>query len=191
MAIIHIDKKTSDKSMSDYETMRESKVAYNYINDILENSEIRMDTESVKEMKNALEILDMMYSGAYSNIKNNELKKEQLITDACCKNCNNQLLISDNIDYSYQCEKCDENFYDFEAISDSVWYREEKKEHLELPSSFNLDLSFDKDNEIVYIGTESSSGAKYKCSNADEFIKDVEMYCNNYLTYEEEKEVEL
>ena len=133
----------------------------------------------------------MMYSGAYSNIKNNELKKEQLITDACCKNCNNQLLVSDNIDYSYQCEECDENFYDFEAISDSVWYREEKKEHLELPSSFNLDISFDKDNEIVYIGTESSSGAKYNCSNADEFIKDVEMYCNNYLTYEEEKEVEL
>lgn len=64
MSIIHIDKKTSDKSMSDYETMRESKVAYNYISDILENSEIRMDTESVKEMRNALEILDMMYSGA-------------------------------------------------------------------------------------------------------------------------------
>ena len=43
MAIIHIDKKTSDKSMSDYETMRESKVAYNYIKSGLIDS-IRIST---------------------------------------------------------------------------------------------------------------------------------------------------
>lgn len=189
MAIIHIDKKTSDLSMSDYETMREAKVAYNYIHDLLENSEIRMDTESVKEMKNAMEILDIMYSGAYSNIENKN--KEQLITNACCKNCKDYLLVSDNIDYSYQCENCDENFYDFEVISDSVWYKDEKKEHYELPSSFDLEICFDKDEEIVYIGTETSSGAKYKCKNADDFIKDLEIYCNNYLIYDEEKEVEL
>ena len=47
MSMMILDKKTSDLSMNDYETMREAKVAYNYINDILENSEFRM--YSVKE----------------------------------------------------------------------------------------------------------------------------------------------
>ena len=191
MSVLIIDKKTSDKSMNNFETLRETKVAYNYINDILKNSEIRMDTESVKEMKNALDILDMIYSGAYSNIKNNDLRKEQLKTDACCKNCHNHLLVSDNIDYSYQCEECDENFYDFETITDNVWYKDEKKKHLQLPSSFYLEAEFDKDNKRIWISTENSSGAEYDCENADDFAKAMEIYCNNYLTYDYEKEDEL
>lgn len=35
MSMMILDKKTSGLSMNDYETMREAKVAYNYINDIL------------------------------------------------------------------------------------------------------------------------------------------------------------
>ena len=62
MSIMIMDKKTSDLSMSDFETMREAKVAYNYINDILENSEIRMDTQTAKELENSLEILGDIYS---------------------------------------------------------------------------------------------------------------------------------
>lgn len=190
MSIMVIDKKISDKSMSNYETLRESKVAYNYIDDILQNSEIRMDTNTVEELKNAMDILDDLYSAAYSNLSDPNRKK-QLITDACCKNCDTSLLISDNINYSYQCEKCDENFYDFEAITDNVWYRDEKKNHNELNDDFDLQVAFDKEQKLVYIGTENSSGVKYACENMDELLKDVEMYCDNYLCLEEEKEVEL
>lgn len=189
MSIMIMDKKTSDLSMSNFETMRETKVAYNYINDILENSEIRMDTETAKELENSLDILEDLYNVAYSNIRNDKNREVQLITDACCKDCNNHLLVSDKIEYSYQCENCDENFYDFEAIGDNIWYKDEKKEHLKLPSSFFVEVEYDKDEEIVYIALENSSGAKYACKNADEFVKAMEFYCNNYLTYNEEMEV--
>lgn len=185
MGIMILDKKTSDLSMSDFETMRESKVAYDYINDILENSEVRMDSVTSKELENSLEILENIYSVAYSCLESSD-RKHQLLTDACCKNCNNNLLISENIKYSYQCLDCDENFYDFEVLGDNVWYKDKRKEHLALPSSFNLEIRFDKEKKMFYIGTESSSGTKYGCTNMDEFFKGVELYCNNYLNYNEE-----
>ena len=191
MSVLVIDKKESDKSMSNFETLREAKVAYNYIQDILNNSEIRMDIITAKELENATDILSDLYYGAYLNIKENSNRKMQLETDCQCKNCKNPLLISDNIEYTYQCENCDENFYDFEAIGDNIWYKDEKKEHLKLPSSFNLDIEFDKDEKMIWISSENGSGAKYACENADEFAKAVEFYCNNYLAYDYEKGDEL
>lgn len=189
MSIMIIDKKTSDLSMSNYETMRETKVAYNYISDILENSEIRMDTETAKELENSLDILNDLYDAVYSSLKSSD-REHQLLTDACCKNCNNQLLISDNIKYSYQCLECDENFFDFEVIGDNVWYKDDKKEHLPLPNSFSINVDYDKEDETVWIGFESGAGAKYHCENADDFAKAMEFYCNNYLTYDKELENE-
>lgn len=179
-----IDKKMSNKSMSDFETLRESKVAYEYILDILESSEIRMNTIDANQLRNSMEVLNNIYSCAYNNLDNPN-KKELLITDACCKNCNNNLLISDNINYSYQCLECDENFYDFEAISNDVWYKDEKKEHNLLPSSFDIYVSFYKNDKKVYIGSDCGSGAKYDCNNSDEFVEAMKIYCNNYLTSEE------
>lgn len=188
MSIMIMDKKTSDLSMSNFETMREAKVAYNYINDILENSEIRMDTQTAKELENSLEILGDIYNAAHSNLEAPD-KEEQLLTDACCKNCDNKLFISENIEYSYQCLECDENFYDFEAIGDSIWYKDEKKEHLPLPNSFSINVEYNKDDKSIWIGSEDGSGAEYSCENADDFVKKMETYCNNYLTYNEEMEV--
>ncbi len=189
MSIMILDKKTSNLSMSNYETMREAKVAYNYINDILENSEVRMDSETAKELENSLEILGDIYNAAYSYLESPD-RKHQLQTDACCKNCKNNLFISENIEYSYQCLECDENFYDFEAIGNNVWYKEEKKEHLLLPNSFSINVEYDKDEKTIWIGPEDGSGAKYTCDNADDFAKSIEFYCNNYLTNDEELEVD-
>lgn len=191
MSTITIDKKTSNLSMNEFETMRESKVAYEYILDILQNSDIRMDTESANELRNAMEVLECIYGFAYQNIKDDKNKEEQLLTDVCCKDCKGNLLISDNIDYSYQCENCDENYYDFETESKEVWYKDTMKKHLELPSSFSLDIAYDKDKSLLYIGTEDSSGTKYTCKNLDDLTKDVEIYCEDYLVDYIEKGEEL
>ncbi len=189
MSMMILDKKTSDLSMNDYETMREAKVAYNYINDILENSEVRMDSETAKELENSLEILGYIYSAAHSCLESPD-REHQLLTDACCKNCNNNLFISENIEYSYQCLDCDENFYDFETNGDNVWYDDKTKEHLPLSNSFNINVEYDKNEKTVWIGSEDGSGATYHCKNADDFAKNMEFYCNNYLSYDEELEVE-
>lgn len=177
--------------MSDYELLKATKIAYNYINDILESSEVELDVKKVNKLSDVTEILSRLYDVAYSNIENDKNKGEQLVTNACCKDCNNNLLISDNVDYSYQCKICDENYYDFEVITDNVWYEDKRKEYFNLPSSFRLDIYFDKDKELIYIGTENSSGVKYKCNDTKDFIKNMEIYCDNYLSLDDEKEVEL
>lgn len=181
MSIIKIGNNALNKSMSDFEKLRESKVAYEYILDILESLETRIDTTTAKELRKSMKILNDIYRCAYNNLENSN-KKEQLITDACCKNCNDNLLISDNIDYSYQCVNCDENFYNFEAISNDIWYKDVKKEHNLLPSSFDIQVSFDKNNNKVYIEAENHFKIKYDCKSFDEFVEAIEIYCNNYLT---------
>lgn len=181
MSTITIEKKISDLSMSEFETMRESKVAYEYILDILQNSVIRLDTKSANELRNSMEILELMYEFAYQNIKEDKNKEEQLLTDICCKNCKNNLLISDNIDYSYQCENCDENYYGFETEEKEAWYKDTSRKHLDLSSSFSLELAYNKDANLLYMGTENSSGTKYSCENLDDLLKNIEAYCEDYL----------
>lgn len=177
--------------MSDYELLKATKITYNYIEDILKNSEVELDVNKVNKISDITEILNQLYDIAYSNIENDKNKEEQLVTDACCKDCNNNLLISDNIDYSYQCKICDENYYAFEAITDNIWYEDERKEYLKLPSSFRLDIYYDKNKGLMYIGTENSSGVKYQCNDTKDFIKNIGIYCDNYLSFDDEKEVEL
>lgn len=76
MSTMTIDEKTSNLSMNEFETMRESKVAYEYILDILQNSVVRMDIVSANELRNAMEVLECIYESAYQNIKNNKNKEE-------------------------------------------------------------------------------------------------------------------
>lgn len=47
----------------------------------------------------------------------------------------------------------------------------------ELADDFNLDISFDKEEGNVIIGTDSSSGATYKCKT----IEDLKIAFNSYL----------
>ncbi len=128
MSILVIDRKTVDESISNRETLREAKVAYEYINSILKYSDVRMDKETVKELENATDILKDLYECTYSTTYDNEDKKEQLLTDCSCPDCHNQLSVSDLIDYSYTCNNCDKNLYDFEVDSEKVWYLEETRE---------------------------------------------------------------
>lgn len=121
MSILVVDKKIEDKSISDYETLKKAKISYKGINDILKFSNIRMDTETVKELDNAVNILKDLYEIVYSTIKNNPKEHIDLQLGTKCPDCNDNLCISDLADYSYLCQSCDKNFYDFE-VNDKVWY---------------------------------------------------------------------
>lgn len=107
--------------MNNLKILGKTKISYENIIEIIQNNDINNKlNNSLHIIKNNLKDL---YNQTYSNMLN-----EELTTDACCRNCNNNLLISDNIEYSYQCTECDENFYDFEVDVDEVWYKKDSKE---------------------------------------------------------------
>lgn len=121
MSILIIDKKIEDKSISNFETLKKAKISYEGINDILKFSNIRMDTETSKELDNAVDILKDLYEIVYSAIKNDPKEHIDLQLGTKCPDCDDNLYISDLADYSYLCQNCDKNFYDFE-VDDKVWY---------------------------------------------------------------------
>lgn len=151
MSVLVIDKKTSDKSISNFEVLRETKVAYEYINNILKYSDIRMDTVTADQLKTSSEIISDLYGCAYSNLEKNMEERNELKVDDNCPNCNNNLLISDLIDYDYLCNDCDENFYSFEVGVNNKWYiidqnqsmyETEFKVRIRDPKGFDEGLSF-------------------------------------------------
>ena len=121
MSILTIDRKTTNESISNYETLKKAKISYENINSILKYSNIRMDTETANQLKNAIDILEDLYGEAYSTIEKDSKEHIDLYLNAKCPDCSSNLYVSDLIDYSYLCKKCDENFYDFE-LPDEAWY---------------------------------------------------------------------
>lgn len=164
--------------MNKLELLKKQKNLYENILEVLKSGYINNNLSN--SLEHSLDELKEVYNMTYSDISEKELK-----TEACCKNCNNNLLISDNVEYSYQCTECDENFYDFEVDEKIVWYKKNDEGDRKLKSSFYLDISFDKEENDVCIGTDSSSGANYECSSIDELIKSIKDYCYSYLEYEE------
>jgi len=183
-----MSKKEEKNSTNKIELLKEIKVAYQRIENMLDNIE-NNDFKYFKVLNNIKNEIKNLYNITYEKMQNKE--KEKLITSACCKNCCNNLLISDNIEYSYQCIKCDENFYDFETISEELWYKEKGKVTKELPSSFNIQIVYDKTKDLIHIGTDSSSGIKCKCKNIEDLIENIESYCNDFILEPEEKENEI
>lgn len=62
---------------------------------------------------------------------------------------------------------------------------------LKFNSSFDLELCYDGLKKLLYIGTETSSGAKYKCNNYNDFQNAIKDYCDNYLTFDNEDDYEI
>ena len=121
MSILVIDKKTTNENINNYETLRKTKTSYEYINDILKFSNTRMDAETSKELNNATDILKDLYEIVYSTMKNDSKERIDLQLDIKCPDCDDNLCISDIVDYSYLCQNCNKNFYDYE-VDDKAWY---------------------------------------------------------------------
>lgn len=109
--------------MSDYEVLKETKVSYEYIRDILENAdEDIVSTEISFKLQESLNALEEIYSNVYEKMKNDEIESKKLNTDLECPHCTNNVVISDLINYAYLCNDCDENFYLGEGDLGEEWY---------------------------------------------------------------------
>lgn len=78
----------------------------------------------------------------------------------------------------------DYDYFDDETIKPM---EEDKK----LNSSFNLQVSYNDKDKIVYIGTENSSGVKYKCDSIKQLINSIENYSYDYLDYGKNYSIEI
>ena len=63
-----------------------------------------------------------------------------------------------------------------------------EEDNEKLSSSFNLEIVYNDDEKIMYIGTSDSSGEKYKCEKYSDIVKNVKSYCDNYLILDDETE---
>ena len=167
--------------MTYYETLKESKIVYEYLIDILDNADIQLLDNNQGKIKEFLTVISDIYENAYSQTK--EYNKNDLMTVCNCPKCQNKLLISDLIDYTYLCDNCDENYYYIEVENNNKWYlTNDNNENLN--KSFNIGLSYNNATKKLYIGTEDSSGAKYVCNDIDDIKEAVSDYIFEYINYD-------
>lgn len=172
--------------MDNYEKLRESKLVYEYINDLLENGNFEMSEEYEQALNTTMSAMANIYTNTHIMMKDDKEEIELLKTDLNCPCCSGNVIISDLITYGYVCEKCDENYYLCEGDLAHEWYFEDKYKR-KLKEDVLLEISYDKNENNVIIGTETSSGAKYDCKNISDLARAVESYANSYLTYENEE----
>lgn len=164
--------------INNYEVIKETKISYEYINDILENAELNISQDEQNYLKNTLVVLQKIYNYAYEHIEN----KESLNTTCDCPKCQSKLIISDLIDYSYLCETCDENFYFNEIENNKEWYLKSDINE-KLKRDFDLEISYDSDSKKMYVGSENSSGVKYTCNDIDDIKESIEDYIYGICNY--------
>src|SRR5574344_1322380 len=115
--------------MSDYEILKESKQAYEILNDLVENCPLLEDIEDTKSLemirkinniKGTMETLTDFYNKAWENLS---INGKELETQVKCPRCNRNLVISDLIGYAYLCKNCDENYYYTECEVEESWWK--------------------------------------------------------------------
>lgn len=120
--------------MTNYEVLKECKVAYEYITDMLENCELLVDEEvatttkelqDIHELKRALSVLDDLYNRAFEEEQDKDKLKPQKAVH--CPHCNKEMYISDLIGYAYLCPSCDENMYSCEGDANYAWWFEDER----------------------------------------------------------------
>lgn len=164
--------------MQDYEVLKETKVIYEYINDLLSNCDyVNSNKEFCKILNQNLEVLGKIYSNCYQiMLENND---EDIKVGLDCPHCNQDVVISDLIDYAYLCENCDENMYLGEGDLNNEWYFDGKDKKLN--KSFNINIDYNNKSKMLLIATEDSSGAKYNCGSLKEVENCVSSYIEDYL----------
>lgn len=107
--------------MTEYEIIKESKQAWELLNDLHDNSQIASDND-MNNMIRCMNSLENVYGVAYQTMLENKKDFELLKTDVKCPRCNNTMYISDLIGYAYLCNDCDENMYLTECEVEKVWW---------------------------------------------------------------------
>lgn len=172
--------------MDNYEKLRESKLIYEYINDLLENGNFEIPEEDEYSLNATMGIMANIYINTHIMMKDDKEEIELLKTDLSCPCCFENLMISDLISYGYVCEKCDEKYYLCEGDLNYEWYFKDKYKN-KLKEDVLLEISYDKNTNNVIIGTDTSSGVKYECKNVSDLASSVECYAKSYLTYDDKE----
>lgn len=102
--------------MSDFEVLKECKVAYDILEDLRDNCTLinDEDDDTYDSIENTMEILSDLYSNAWELIASNKDTYKQLETNLVDR-FGHSVVISDLIDYAYLCKECDENQYSIEC----------------------------------------------------------------------------
>jgi len=172
--------------LDNYEKLKETKIVYEYLNDLLTNGNFEMPEDYENALKTTMSVMADMYNNTHSLMYKDSKEYEQLKTNLPCPCCNKDVIISDLIPYAYVCDRCDENYYLCEGDLNHEWYFEDKNNE-KLEEDFDLDVSYDVEEKNVIIGTESSSGAEYECRNIADLRKAITSYAYNYLNYENDE----
>lgn len=112
--------------MTNYDVLKETKIIYEYFNNLLNNGNFEIKNENMLHINKAMDIIKDMYENTYHLMYVNKEEYEVLKTDLQCPCCNKKILISDLINYAYVCDRCDENFYLSEVDSGNEWYFENR-----------------------------------------------------------------
>lgn len=173
--------------MNNYERLRETKIVYEYINDLLTNGNLSLSEIDYNAIETTMDILQRIYSNTHILMKNDKQEDLELLkTDLKCPHCIENVIISDLIDYAYLCENCDENFYLCEGDLDYEWYFNDKYKD-ELSENILLDLAYNKNDRVVTITTNENKKVQYKCKNVSDLSRAIEFYAKSYLTYDDNK----
>lgn len=127
--------------MNNYEVLKECKIVYEYLQDLLENCEYigDEDTKSIELLKdrntiiNTIDLMEKLYNKAYQNEESKEELGEEVVYNETlkpksavnCPHCGKEMYVSDIIDYAYVCPNCDENFYSMECDNGYAWWNED------------------------------------------------------------------
>lgn len=96
--------------------------------------------------------------------------------------------------YEEALEKAQKKYDNSDIILD--WEDLENVDYKEYPypkmkDDFTLQIDYNNNDNSVIIGTESSSGEKYYCSDIKELKNSINEYVDNYIDYDNEKEMNL
>lgn len=124
--------------MDNYEKLKEAKVIYEYINDLLENGNFEMREEYLESLKKTQSIMADIYANTHFLMQKNTDEYELLETDLNCPHCSKNVVLSDIITYEYLCEKCDENYYLCEGDLNYEWYYDNERKKDILNKSYTI-----------------------------------------------------
>lgn len=94
--------------------------------------------------------------------------------------------------YEESLDKAKDKYDNSDTILDwedleSVNYK--KYPYPKMKDDFMIQIHYDKVDNSVIIGTETSSGAKYHCSDTEDLKNSFSEYIDNYIDYDNEKEI--
>ncbi len=148
--------------MDKFEALKECKISYEYLWDLLENyGLLGKDEDTRQKLAVCTDKLSELYLKSWNLINENNNTKEILDTNIKCPYCQGKLIINSYVGYDYICLDCDEscNVGDCETEKYS-WWKDDNKidENMVIKNKINkikgLGFGYDGCHKIYILETE-------------------------------------